>query len=274
MSVPNPSGNTRIDIHLEQCDAEFINYCISDITEDGMLPFTLPPQAFPRIIRDAALWFYRNCEDSTQERWYGIRRKDLFHDKASNKFIRLPDQIEAVIDIKQVNSCEGFKVLARFLREPIMYASSSNVLGNGGSALMGASNPYRLADRSAALEEAFTRMYEYSMYKTLLLKGIRFDYNPFSHILNFLGKVDNDIVLSTLCRIPIQSMYGDIRFRQYVIGTAMMRLKKILNAFGFTYPGEVTINFEEYETNGKELVEKVQEEIKATSSASDIILMK
>ena len=58
MPIPNPHTNTRLDVQLEPCDAEFINYCISDITEDGMLPFTLPPQSLFRIIKHAALCFY------------------------------------------------------------------------------------------------------------------------------------------------------------------------------------------------------------------------
>lgn len=274
MAIPVYSTDNRIDIRLNPCDTEFINYCISEITEDGMLPFTIPPQALIRIIRDSALWFYRECEEATEEKWLGIRLKDLHLDMSRNKEIRLPDNIETVMDIKQVSSTQGFKNLARFLREPIMFSSAYNMLGSGGSAMTGLGNPYRMADRDAAFEEAFVRVYEYSLLKTLLLKGIRFDFNPHSKVLNFLGKVTTDIVIDTLVRIPLQSLYNDIRFRQYVVGKAMIKLKKILNMFDFQYPGEVKINFDDIEAQGKELVEKLEEEIKSESNASDIILMK
>ena len=274
MPVPNPHTNTRIDVQLEPCDAQFIQYCISEITEDGMLPFTLPPQSLIRIIRDCALWFYANCDQAVQEKWYGIKFDDLKVDEVKNKTIRLPDQIEAVIEIKQVNAAENFRRLARFMREPIYFSSAYNMLGAGGSAMSGLGNPYRLADRDIATEEAFSRMYEVQLFKTLLQKGLRFDYNPYSKILVFLGRVESNLVLSTLCRIPVQSLYNDIRFRKYVVGKAMSRLKKILSMFGFHYPGNVELNIDELETQGKEIVDAIEEEIKGSSSAADIILMK
>ena len=274
MPIPNPSTNLRMDVELRPCDAEFANYIINSITEDGMLPFTLPPQSIIRVIKDCALWFYQWCDQAVQEKWLGIRIEDLKIDWSKNKTIRLPDQIEAVTEIKQVNSAQNFRRLARFLREPIYFSSAYNMLGAGGSAMSGLGNPYRLADRDVAVEEAFTRMYEVQLFKTLLQKGIRFDYNPYSKILVFLGRVESNIVLAVMERIPVQSLYNDIRFRKYVIGHSQMRLKKILSMFNFKYPGDVEINFDELETQGKEVVDAIEEEIKGSSSAADIILMK
>lgn len=274
MPIPNPHTNVRMDVQLEPCDAEFINYCVADITEDGMLPFTLPPQSLFRIIKDAALWFYQWSDQAVQEKWLGIKACDLKVDEVRNKTIRLPDCIEAVMEIKQVNSAQNFRRLAKFMREPIYFSSAYNMLGAGGSSLSGLGNPYRLADRDAATEEAFARMYEVQLFKTLLQKGLRFDYNPYSKILVFLGRVESDIVLAVMERIPVQSLYNDIRFRKYVVGKAMMRLKKILSLFDFQYPGNIKLNFEEIEKQGAEIVEKIEEEIKGSSSASDIILMK
>ena len=178
------------------------------------------------------------------------------------------------MEIKQVNSAQNFRRLAKFMREPIYFSSAYNMLGAGGSAMSGLGNPYRLADRDVATEEAFARMYEVQLFKTLLQKGLRFDYNPYSKILVFLGRVESDIVLAVMERIPVQSLYNDIRFRKYVVGKAMMRLKKILSLFDFQYPGNIKLNFEEIEKQGAEIVEKIEEEIKGSSSASDIILMK
>lgn len=274
MAIPEYSTNNRIDLKLNQCDTEFIQYCINEITEDGLLPFTIPPQSLVRIIRDAALWFYQNDAESTQEKWLGIKQHDLHLDRNQNKEIRLPDNVEAVIEIKQVSSTQGFRNLARFMREPIMFSSAYNILGSAGSAMTGLGNPYRMADRDAAFEEAFTRVYEYDLLKTLLLKGVRFDFNPHSKILNLLGKVTTDIVLSTFVRIPLQSLYNDIRFRQYVVGKAMMRLKKILAMFDFQYPGDIKINFDDIEKQGADMVQAIEEQIKGDSSAAEIILMK
>lgn len=272
--IPNASTNTRMDVPFTQTDATFINYCINSITEDGLLPFSLPVKAFPRIIRDSASWFYRECSDATIEKWYGIKRHDLEEDLSKNKTIRLPDDIESVMEIKQVNATHSFATLARFMREPIMFASTMNMLGSGGSAMQGLGNPYRMTDRDIAFEECFTRMYEYSLLKTLLLKGVRFDFNPFSKELNLLGRVDTDIVLSTLTRIPLCKLYNDVRFRQYVCANAIKRIKKIVGMFDFQYPGDVKINFDELESEGKERVKEIEEEIKSESDASDIFLMK
>lgn len=274
MPIPNPHTNARIDVNLEPCDAEFINYCIAEITEDGMLPFTLPPQSLFRIIKDSALWFYNWCDQAVQEKWFGIKACDLHIDDDKNKTIRLPDSIEAVTEVIQVNSAQNFRRLAKFMREPIYFSSAYNMLGAGGSAMMGLGNPYRLADRDIATEEAFTRMYEVQLFKTLLQKGIRFDYNPYTKVLVFLGRVESNIMLAVMERIPVQSLYNDIRFRKYVVGKALSRLKKILSMFNFKYPGNVEINFDELERQGIEIVKEIEEEIKASSSASDIILFK
>lgn len=272
MPVPNQYKSNRIEMKLEKADSDFINYCIDEITEAGMLPFTIPPASLPRIIRDAALWFYRECEEATEERWFVIKKEDLKFDN-HNKSIILPDAIEAVIDVKQVNDAYRFKQLAVFMTNPIMYSASQNMLGGGG--IQGSiNNPYRMADARAGFEETVTRMYEANLMKTLFSKGIRFDYNPFSHTINFLGEVITDIVLATLVRVPLHALYNDIRFRQYVVAKACMKLKRILNTFDFQYPGEVKINFDELESMGKEVIEKIEEQISSESSAADIILMK
>lgn len=267
----NKYKSDRIEMKLEAADAEFINYCIDEITEGGMLPFTIPPAAFPRIIRDCALWFYRECEEATEEKWFCIKKEDLIFDQ-NNKSITLPDSIEAVIDIKQSNGATQFKTLAKFMYNPIMYTASSNMLGGGASG--GFNNPYRMTDRSVGFEETITKMYEASLLKTILTKGIRFNYNPFSHTLNFLGEVNSDIVLSTLTRVPLTALYNNIRFRQYVVAKACVKLKRILNTFDFQYPGEVKINIDELEAMGKETIEKIEEEIKNESTAVDIFLTK
>lgn len=274
MSIPNESRNTNMSVQLTKDDASFINYCISDLTEDGLLPFSLPVQAFPRIIRDCALWFYRECADATIEKWYGIKFADLEHDLNLNKQIRLPDDIEAVIEVKQVNATHNFATLSRFMREPVMFSSTVNMLGAGGSAMNGLGNPYRMADRDAAFEESFTRMYEYNLLKTLLLKGVRFDFNAFSKTLNFLGRLDTDVVLSTLTRIPLSSLYNDIRFRRYVCGKAMHRIKKIVSMFDFQYPGDIKINFDEMQELGKTTIDAIEEQIRKESNASDMFFMK
>ena len=85
-------------LQLNPEDYVFIDYILNDITLEGHLPFTLPIECMPRVIVDAANWFYRNYNEAVEEKMFMIRRED-FQQDGYNKEIQLPKQIEAVIQI-------------------------------------------------------------------------------------------------------------------------------------------------------------------------------
>lgn len=266
----NDSKNIEKDFYLEKDDMHFIQYLISEITEDGLLPFSLPPQIFPRIIKNSALWFYEESDDAIIEKWFYIKKSEIpSSDGSRNTTIKLPPNIQSVWEIKPTSD-NVYGNMCRFYQEPIIYNAATNALG-GTSNL----NPYTRANRDIAVENYFASIYEYQLFKTLLGRSFPFDYSPFTNELVLLGNLDGTgLVLKTFTRIPLKNLYSSSRFRKHVIGNCLIKLKRILSQFNFQYPGEVEINFDDLEKDGREMVEKIEEIIKNESDASDLILSK
>lgn len=268
------SKKIQDDMYLDKDDMVFIQYIISEITEDGLLPFSLPPQIFPRIIKNSALWFYEESADAIQEKWLYIKRSDIpKSDESRNTSIILPPNIQAIWEIKPTsNNMAGSKM--SFKQEQILYGNATNSLGGmggGGSHI----NPYSKANRDIGIESYFAHIYEAQLMKTLLGRSFPFDYSPLSNELILLGNIEGvGLVLKTFTRIALKSLYSSSLFRRHVIGNSYKRLKRVLNQFDFQYPGEVKINFEDIESEGKELLDKIEEQVMNESNAADLILCK
>ena len=257
-------------VELAPEDYAFIDFIVSEVTQDGQLPFMIPVTSLPRVIRKCAQWFWRECEDATEDRWYGIHYDDIQRDHNKNAIIKLPECIETVMQIYPVKSGFGtsFGTLMRFFREPMFYATSIGSMG-------GVNNlrpyTYRTAERDIAWEESVARMYEFSQYKTLFEKGIRFEFSPLTHNINFMGRVDGDLILSVLQRVPLKDLYNYDLFQSYVTACCLERIKLIGGQFNMPLPGDVSIEWSEIEAQGKERRKEIEEQIRADSSGADIM---
>lgn len=260
----------RKGVELEPEDYIFIDYILNDISLEGKLPFILPVESMPRIIVDAALWFYRNCNEATEERFYVIKNADLWKDGQFNRTITLPYQIEAIAQVYPIMSCLVGMAM-RFSREPMYYASAMNSLSSYSSSY---NSPYRQMTRDQAFEESVVRMFEYSAMKTMFRQGVRFDFNPNTHRLNIMSNTDKDLVLSVFQRIPLKYLYNDINFRKYCVALAMENLKRLLSTFDFKYPGDVTINFEEMAKQGTDMRKDIEDQVLKEASSPDFFIVK
>jgi hypothetical protein len=74
--------------------------------------------------------------------------------------------------------------------------------------------------------------------------------------------------------IPKEDLYADHYFLRYVTGWAKMQQGRMLGAFAFTLPGGVTYNSADMVTDGKEDMQKVEEEIKGMSNNSFFFMIK
>jgi len=259
-------------IELTPEDYQFIDFVVSEVTQDGQLPFTLPPMSIPKVIKQSALFFYREAEEATEERWFGIKYEDIIRDGTLNAVLQLPDAIESITEVHSVNKnvANAFGALTKFFREPLFYANSISAGGGLNNIKSYRNNPL---ERDLAWEESVARLYEFNQFRTMFNKGVRFDYNPLTHKLNFLGRVDSDIVLSTYQRIPLASLYGYDLFQKHVVGSCLERVKMIVNQFNVPYPGDVTINWDSITEMGKDMKEKVEELIRQDSSGADLIII-
>ena len=268
--------NLQQQLYLKNEDIDFIKYLINEITEDGLLPFSLPPQIFPRLIKNSAIWFYEHCDDAISEKWYYIKKSQIpKSDNSRNTVIKLPKEIQAVWEIKPTSSSNTGASI-KFNKEPLLYGAAGgaiNSLGGGGGTSVSSYN--NSANRDMAVENYFAYMYECQLFKTLLGRSFPFDYSHLTNELILLDNVqDTGLVLKTFTRIPLSALYNLSTFRKHVIGNSFKRLKRILNQFDFQYPGDVKINFEDIESEGKDMISSVEEEVRAESDASDLFLTK
>lgn len=270
IQTPDEITENTQKLELEPEDYAFISYIENRITLNGKLPFKLPVDSMPAIIVDAALWFYRNYNEAVTEKWYVIRRCDLIHDGQFNKNIQLPYQIEGIAQVYPVMSALVGMAL-RWGREPMYWAGAMNALS---SYSQSHASPYRQMVRDQSFEESVVRMFEYASMKTLFRTGVRFAFNPNTHVLTILSNTDKDLVLNVFERIPLKALYVDTLFRDYVRGCTMEELQRLLHTFDFKYPGDVAINFDEIAKQGTELKESIREQILKEAQCPDFFIIK
>lgn len=255
---------------LEPEDYAFIDYIERKVTFNGKLPFKLAVADMIPLIIDAALWFYRNYNEAVTERWVVIKRCDLVHDGQFNKNIQLPYQIEGIAQVYPVMSALTGMAL-RWGREPMYWAGAMNALS---SYTQSYASPYRQMVRDQAFEESVVRMFEYASMKTLFRTGVRFTFNPNTHILTILSNTDKDLVLAVFERIPLKALYVDTNFRKYVLGDTMENLQRLLHTFDFKFPGDVGINFDEMQKQGTDLKQAIIDQILKEAQCPDFFIVK
>lgn len=271
--IPEQEESQGLKLNPE--DYLFLDYIQRTVSIDGKLPFKVPESALPRIIIDCALWFYSECDEAVTEVWYQVPNFELKKEKDAgnskyNTAVKLPDQIQAIMQVYPVSSAL-LGMATRFAREPMYYASAVNSLN---SFSMAYDNVYRQFNREYAYEESVVRMFEYAAAKTMFRQGIRFDFNPNTHMFRVLSDTSKDIVLSCFQRIELKYLYNDIRFRRHVVASVMENIESIVNSFDFKLPGDVSINMDVIQRKGTERREKIEEEIKAESSGADLFIVK
>jgi hypothetical protein len=270
-----PDFNT---VTLEPVDFAFCNRVINQITQDKLLPFMLPLESIPRMIRDSADFFYRESDDAVFERWLLIKNSDIKRDPTLNAVIQLPEVIQSVWQLYPVSGSSDVLLNhpVSFYRESLMYGnfggSAINAIGGGATSVGPMSN---MADKRDIYVQGLVSMYAYVQEKTMFTKGIRFDFNENTHELNLLGDTQGQsIVFAVFQRIPLAKLYNDRRFFKHVTANTLENLEMVLSLFDFQYPGRTKINFNKIQDFGKAQREKIEADILADSSGADLFIIR
>ena len=106
------------------------------------------------------------------------------------------------------------------------------------------------------------------MSRQIFQNMISFRYNRLTNNLRFLGELPKeDVVLDVLVRVPDCDLYNDEMFRRYVIADCKNQLGRILNAFSYQLPGNISINSEAIANEGNAEKEAIIQELKDMSGA-------
>lgn len=231
---------------------EFISNVQQELSVACALPFTIPQAELERIINISADWFYKKYEDAVEERYYFITRS-LFDSQQFKikRTITMPDCVFSVWGLKKLKEDFGrsmsFDGTADFGIERL-FLSDSVSLGQGTENMM----YYTL------------NMYWLDVASHIINHSVSYNYNRNSHELFFGGEKPNrDCVAICYVKLPIETLMNDEVFFRYVVAKAKMQLSRIIGTFDFNLPGNIKINYDLIREEGKDELDRIQEEIKS-----------
>lgn len=238
----------------DQIDYQFIQRVIQELTQSCALPLPIPAASIPPLIIQAAQYFWQNCDQAIEERYYCLPRKSM-KECGPNITVKLPQQIVSVFGVYKLNDSWGYGALGDFSLERMILSNSMMAAGVGSTVtdVWGSGTGYGLTDVTAAL-------YEVSTYKAMFDTPLTFNYNEFSNDLVILGDLgQSDLILQCFLRLKLQDLYKNYYFFRYVVGLGLKSMATIMGTFEFKLPGGITINYSNFRDMGEQELQRVDE---------------
>lgn len=246
------------------CLNNFLDEVGSHVTGACMIPMNLPRSEVFNIVKRAKKWFYKNYEYSVAENFLYIP-KDVFatdHFK-SRRALTLPtpsavtggNEVYSVYGVFETGS-NGFGTSITFQSgdfdmERMLYGQMN--AGGAGMATGMENLQYYVVNQSAM-----------ELTRQILDNPISFHYSQLTHELKFTGQTPRqDVFLEVYETIPDCALFEDEIFFRYVAAKVMISLGQKLAIFGYSLPGDVTINADVIQGMGTDELDKVVEEIKS-----------
>lgn len=251
----------------DQIDYQFIQRIIQELTQSCALNLPIPASAIPPLILQAAQYFWDNCDQAIEERYYCLPNSQ-FRRCGPNSLVKLPPQIISVFGVYKTTNQYSYGVMGDFSLERMILNNSALASGSGGSLsdVFGSGAGYNLTDVTAAL-------YEVSTYEAMFDAPLTFNYNQYSNELIILGALgSSDLILQVFKRCKIQDLYKSYYFFRYCVCLGLRSMATIMGTFEFKLPGGITINYSVWREQAEQEMEKIDEWINK-NHASDYFFM-
>ena len=251
----------------DQVDYQFIQRIIQELTQSCALNLPIPASAIPPLILQAAQYFWDNCDQAIEERYYCLPNSQ-FRKCGPNSLVKLPPQIISVFGVYKTTNQYSYGVMGDFSLERMILNNSALASGSGGSLsdVFGSGAGYNLTDVTAAL-------YEVSTYEAMFDAPLTFNYNQYSNELIILGALgSSDLILQVFKRCKIQDLYKSYYFFRYCVCLGLRSMATIMGTFEFKLPGGITINYSVWREQAEQEMEKIDEWINK-NHASDYFFM-
>lgn len=246
-------------------DYQFIELIQKEISEHSAIPLVITPDKVRTIIGDAAKYFYEWHPHACERKHFLILASEINSARKDkmNAIVKLPEAIKFIYRLRKSNSSTAISEAA-YLNSPLMGMSRFNSLG--GSGLMGGGSMNDIVSVTLS-------MYEHQTMDSLSNnnRGVSHGWSELTNQITFLSDVDHNLMAECGVRIPITNLYNDRLFKEYVEGKCLQSLSRIVGTFDHKYIGNVTLNWSELKSDGKEMVEKVEEELKTYNTNNFII---
>ena len=281
------------DVEEVECLNDFVESIQNEMSVNGAIPFTIPAESIAQITKNAKTMFYKSYEDSTEEMFIAIPeseiRKKSFQrgihtmdgpgdNKVTAKFKKgegdnpntghtrgtytLPEGVISVVGVYEIGAFSGES------------GWNSGLLGKSAGDVSLQRMVYQsVYDRTMAVSADNTMYYICTeafldISRQIFQNMISFRYNRLTNNLRFLGELPkSDVILDVLVRVPDCDLYNDDLFRRYVIADCKVQLSRILGAFSYQLPGNISVNVEAIANEGSTEKEQILQELKDMSGA-------
>lgn len=236
---------------------EFVDVVRSNVTMNCKLPYTLGNDNIERIIENDALpYFYTMYKYSTRKSYYYVDLISLYKNKkTSTSFIKLPDEIQAITWIYQVNYND---------MRNLGYIMPKNSIAMGMT-----TTPYVAAINVGEFAQSVAVMQSLADSLSNFAKStIKFSFDPNSKIFEILTRAEYNLMLEVKAKIPRENLFKDPWFIKYVTGIAMMDYATHLSFANMELVGASSISTDRIYDRGDKLVEETKEYIKGMTKAS------
>ena len=263
-----------------ECLNDFIESIQAEMSVNCSLPFNIPAESIAQLTKNAKQLFFKMYEDAHEEMFIAIPREEIMKkqfghgvahmkgegDKSVLKDRRgtykLPEGVISVVGVYEIGGWSGEA------------GWNSGLLGKTSGDISLHRMVYQsVYDRTMAISADNTMYYICTeafldMSRQIFQNMISFRYNRLTNNLRFLGELPkDDVVLDVLVRVPDCDLYNDEMSRRYVIADCKNQLGRILNAFSYQLPGNISINSEAIANEGNTEKEAIIQELKDMSGA-------
>ena len=281
------------DIEEVECLNDFVESVQNEMSVQGAIPFTIPAESIAQLTKNAKTMFYKMYEDASEEMFIAIPESEIkkrsfqrgIHtmdgpgdNKVTAKFKKgegdnpntghtrgtytLPEGVISVVGVYELNAFSGES------------GWNSGLLGkSAGDVSLNRMIYQSVYDRTMAVSADNTMYYICTeafldISRQIFQNMISFKYNRLTNNLRFLGELPkSDVILDVLVRVPDCDLYNDDLFRRYVIADCKVQLSRILGAFSYQLPGNISVNVEAIANEGSTEKEQILQELKDMSGA-------
>ena len=281
------------DIEEVECLNDFVESVQNEMSVQGAIPFTIPAESIAQLTKNAKTMFYKMYEDASEEMFIAIPESEIrkrsfqrgIHtmdgpgdNKVTAKFKKgegdnpntghtrgtytLPEGVISVVGVYELNAFSGES------------GWNSGLLGkSAGDVSLNRMVYQSVYDRTMAVSADNTMYYICTeafldISRQIFQNMISFKYNRLTNNLRFLGELPkSDVILDVLVRVPDCDLYNDDLFRRYVIADCKVQLSRILGAFSYQLPGNISVNVEAIANEGATEKENIIQELKDMSGA-------
>lgn len=222
---------------------------VSDaITASCSLPYSPPESEIKRIINLEMKWLFREYRALLQDRIYILNKKWYYTPewRATRTY--------------QLNPCtEGLKQVVEM---------------SDGNRVFGINDPDLNFDRLMASDLYLTplssdqityRTIQWSFWdlaRAFNLRDINHSFNPNTHRLVITGRDPQEsLFILALDHIPDEDAYEDPIVIKWMIARSKISLARILGTFNYQMLGNISINYEQFRTEGNDEQTRLQEKI-------------